>query len=149
MWKFHLERKPKRFGGKGKQKTIETAQQYLGSDSVDETLITIVGTQGTLYLHVNYESHASISSTNEPLPNERKRIELFQIRVFINHTKVETLFDSRSQANLIQESLVKNLGLEIKPHLKPYLLGWIHDEVKLNVTQQCKVKFVIASKLVD
>jgi len=74
---------------------------------------------------------------------------LFHIRVVVSHTKVETLFDTGSQANLIVESLVKKLNLETKPHLKPYLLGWIHDKAKLNVTKQCKVKFVIASKLVD
>ena len=73
---------------------------------------------------------------------------MFHIRVFINHTKVETLFDSGSQENLISESLVKKLGLEVKPHPKPYPLGWIHDKVKLNVTKKCKVKFVISSKLV-
>jgi len=78
-----------------------------------------------------------------------KGIEIFHIRVIINHTQVETLFDTRSQANLILESLVKKLGLETRPHPKPYPLGWIHDKEKLNVTKQCKVKFVIASKLVD
>ena len=45
--------------------------------------------------------------------------------------------------------MLKKLGLETKPYLKPYPLGWIHDKSKLNVTKQCKVKFVIASKLVD
>ena len=45
--------------------------------------------------------------------------------------------------------MVKKLGLEVKPHPKPYPLGWIHEKEKLNVTKKCKVKFVIASKLVD
>ena len=147
-WKLYPEKKPKRFGGKGKQKTVATAQQDLGSDSGNEALITKAGTKGTNSLH-DSKSHESTSSSNEPLSNERKRIELFHIRVVINHAKVETLFDSGSQANLISESLVKKLGLEVKPHPKPYPLGWIHDKVKLNVTKQCKVKFVIASKLVD
>ena len=62
---------------------------------------------------------------------------------------METPFDIGSQANLISESLVKKLGLESNPHPKPYPLGWIHDKAKLNVTKQCKIKFVIASKLVD
>lgn len=67
----------------------------------------------------------------------------------VNHIKVETLFNTGSQANLIAEPLVKKLVLETKPHPKPYLLGWIHNKAKFNVTQQCKVKFVIAFKLVD
>ena len=74
-------------------------------------MITTKGTKGTHSLHVNYESHGSTSSTNEPLPNERKRIDLFHIRVVINHTKVETLFDSGSEESLILESLVKKLRL--------------------------------------
>jgi len=112
-------------------------------------LITAAGTKGTLTPHVNSGSHEGTSSIDESLPNERKRIELFHIRVIINHTKVETIFDTRSQAKLILESLVNKLGLETKPHPKPYPLRWIHDKAKLNVTKQCKVKFVITSKLVD
>lgn len=130
---------------------MPTTQQDLGSDSGDEELIIEVGMQGTLSLHdnENYESHASTSSSNEPLVNEGKRIELFHIRVIMKHTKVETLFDPSSQANLISESLVKKLGLETKPHLKPYLLGWVCDKEKLHVTKHCTTRFVIASKLVD
>lgn len=112
-------------------------------------MIIAAGTKGTLTPHVNSKSHEGTSSIDESLPNERKRIELFHIRVMINQTKVETLFDTGSQENLISESLVKKLGLETKPHPKPYPLGWIHDKEKLNVSKQCKVKFVIASKLVD
>jgi len=102
---------------------MATAQQDRRSDSGDEALIIVVGKKGTLTPHVNSESHEITSSVNESLPNDRKRIELFHIRVVINHTKVETLFDTRSQANLITKSLVKKLGLETKPHPKPYPLG--------------------------
>ena len=98
-------------------------------------MITAVGTKGTLTPHVNSESHEGTSSIDESLPNERNRIELFHIRVIINHTKVETLFDTGSQENIISESLVKKLGLETKPHPKPYPLGLIHDKAKLNVTK--------------
>ncbi len=112
-------------------------------------MITIAGTKSNLAPHVNFESHERTSSIDESLPNERKRIELFHIRVIINHSKVETLFDAKSQENLILESLVKKLGFQTKPHRKPYPLGWTHDKENLNVTKQCKVKYVITSKLVD
>ena len=75
--------------------------------------------------------------------------ELFHIRIVSKHTKIDTLFDLDSQVNLISESLVKNMGLEIKPHPKPYPLGWVCDKEKLNVTKQCRVIFSIASKLID
>ena len=128
---------------------MEIAQQDLGSDSGDEALVTTVGTKGTFTPSVDSRSQGSTSSVDESISNDRKRIELFHIRVVLNHTKVETLFDTGSQANLIAESLVKKLGLETKPHPNFYSLAWIHDKAKLNVTQQCKVKFMIASKLVD
>jgi hypothetical protein len=41
------------------------------------------------------------------------------------------------------------MGLEMKPHPKPYPLGWVCDKQKLNVTKQCRVIFSIASKLID
>jgi hypothetical protein len=50
---------------------------------------------------------------------------------------------------LISEALVKKMGLETKPHPNPYPLGWVCDKEKLNVTNQCRVRFSIASKLID
>jgi hypothetical protein len=142
-WKLHLELRPKRFGGKGKRKTIATVQQDLGFDSGDETQITVVGVQGIL------SSHAS-SSSSIPSPNsERTRSELFHIRVITKHTKVDTLFYTGSQVNLISEAIVKKLGLETKPHKNPYSLGWVCDNAKLQVTKQCKLRFSITSKFVD
>jgi hypothetical protein len=41
------------------------------------------------------------------------------------------------------------MGLEMKPHLKPYPLSWVCDKEKLNVTKQCRVRFSVASKLID
>jgi hypothetical protein len=37
----------------------------------------------------------------------------------------------------------------MKPHPKPYPLGWVCDKEKLNVTKQCRIRFSIASKLID
>jgi hypothetical protein len=59
------------------------------------------------------------------------------------------LFDLGSHVNLISEALVKKVGLETKPHPKPYPLVWVCDKGKLNVTKQCRVRFSIASKLID
>ena len=104
-------------------------QQDLGFDSRDEEKITMVGVQGKDSLH------ASSNSNNESHDDERKRNKLFHIRVVSKHTKVDTLFDPGSQVNLISETLVKNMGLETKPHPKPYPLGWVCDKAKLNVTK--------------
>jgi hypothetical protein len=142
-WKLHPEKRLKQFSGKGKTKTVATVQQDLGSNSGDEGKTTSVGVQGKDSLH------ASSSSNNESHDDERKRNGLFHIRVVSKHTKIDTLFDLGSQVNLRSEALVKKMGLEAKPHLKPYPLGWVCDKEKLNVTKQCRVIFSIASKLFD
>jgi hypothetical protein len=120
---------------KGENKDHCYSQQDLGSDSGDEENITVVGVQAKDSLH------ASSSSTNESHDDERKRNELFHIRVVSKHTKIDTLFDMGSQVIL--------MSLEIKPHPKPYPLSWVCDKEKLNVTKKCRFRFSIASKLVD
>jgi hypothetical protein len=96
-WKLHPEKKPKQFGGKGKTKSVATVQQDLGSNSGDEGKITTVGVQGKYYVH------ASSSSSNESHVDERKRNELFHIRVVSKHTKIDTLFVLGSQVKLISK----------------------------------------------
>ena len=118
-------------------------KQDLGSDSGDKGNITTVGVQG------KYSLHSNSNSNNEYHDDERKMNELFHIRVVSKHTKIDTLFDLGSEVNLISEALVKKMGLEMKPHLKPYPLGWVCDKEKLNATKQCRVRFAIASKLID
>ena len=74
---------------------------------------------------------SSISNCHIETPSEEKRIELFHVRVISKHTKVDTLFDSGSQANLISEELFKKLNLETIPHPKTYPLGWICKDENL------------------
>jgi hypothetical protein len=96
--------------------------QDIGFDSRDEGKITTVGVQG------KYPLHASSSYNNESHDDERKRNELFHIRVVSKYTKIDTLIDSGSQLNLISKALVKMMGLEMKPHLKPYPLHWAREK---------------------
>ena len=74
------------------------------------------------------KSNTSTSNCHIEAPNEEERIELFHVRVISKHTKIDTLFDSGSQANLVSEELVKKLYPETIPHPKPYLLGWIFKD---------------------
>ena len=67
------------------------------------------------------------SSFSNNTQNDETRIELFHVRVVSKHTKIDTLFDSVSQANLISENIVKSLNLETIPHHRPYPLGWVCD----------------------
>jgi hypothetical protein len=147
-WKLHPERRPKKFGNnnKGKSKTIVTVQQDLGSDSGDEMKIEAMGYQGNGSIaSTSSSSNANVNVTQQ----EKTRIELFHIRVISKHTKIDMLFDSGSQANLISEETVKKLKLETSPHPKPYTLGWICDNAKLQVTRKCKLRFSITANFVD
>jgi hypothetical protein len=145
-WKLHPERRPKKFGNKEKSKTAATIQHDLGSDSGDETKITAIGYQG----NGSIASTSSSSNNNHNVTRqEKERIELFHIRVVAKHTKIDTLFDTRSQANLISKEIVKKLKLETIPHPKPYPLGWICDNAKLQVTRRCKLRFAITAHFVD
>jgi hypothetical protein len=127
----------------GKPKTIATVQHDLGSDSGDEERIAEVKMQG------KDSFYACSISLNESHNDDKMRSTLFHIRVVSKHTKIDTLFDLGSQVNLISETLVKKLELTIRPHHKPYPLGWVSDKEKLNVTKQCRLRFVIASKMID
>jgi hypothetical protein len=97
-WKLHSKKRPKKFNNKEKPNIVATVQQDLGSDSEDETKITTMGFQGK-------DSIASTSSSSSSTLNEtqhgKERIDFFHIRVISKHTKIDTLFDMGSQANLI------------------------------------------------
>jgi hypothetical protein len=67
----------------------------------------------------------------------------------VKHTKIDTLFDSGYQFNLISEEIVKKLVLNTTPHVKPYPLGWVCKDAKLKVTKQCKIIFAITSKFIN
>ena len=140
-WILHPGLKPKKFEGK-KKKILASIQKDLRSDSGDEATIAATGIKGK-----NSKSSAnnSAQSTNNE-ENERLRHEL---RVISNHQKIDTLFDSGSQVNLISEAIVKKLRLLTTPHKKPYPLHWLCDKAKLQVTRQCKLKFSFGSTFVD
>lgn len=87
--------RPKKYKNKEKEKIVATAQHDLGSDSGDETNITTMGLKDK-----DIASTSSLNCLNET-QYEKTRIELFHIRVISKHTKIDTLFDSGSQENII------------------------------------------------
>jgi len=91
-WSLHLELKPKKSEG-NKKNTDAAIQKDLGSESSDETTVTTTGIKGK-----NSEASTSISAQSiDNEENERKRHELFHIRVISKHQKIDTLFDSGSK----------------------------------------------------
>eukprot|EP00253_Pinus_taeda_P002514 PITA_02514 len=143
-WILHPELRPKKFEGK-KKKNVVAIQKDLGSDLGDETIIAATGIKGK-------NSKASTSNFTQSVvdeEHERKRHELFHIRIISKNQKIDTLFDSGSQVNIISKAVVKKLGLATIPHKKPYPLGWLNDKSQLQVTRQCKLKFSFGSTFVN
>ena len=130
---------------KAEKKAKTTIEQGLdlGSDLGDEGKITAMVTTGKIF------DASTSASSNIKQHNEDKRIELFHIRVTSKHTKIDTLFNTGSQENLISESLVKQLGLKTHNHTKPYPLGWLKEQIQIHVTKQCRLKFTITTNYID
>ena len=148
-WKLHPEKRPKFNKKKGKQKTAATNQHDLGEDSSDETKITAMGLKNMKGKEIETKPITSTSNCHIQAPNEEERIELFHVRVISKRTNIDTLFDNGSQANLISEHLVKKLNLDTIPHPKPYPLGWICKDEKLQVSKKCILRFAITTHFVD
>jgi hypothetical protein len=132
-WQLHPEKRPKWFKEKKGRQTVAvtTRPTDLGSDSGDESKVSLVGMTGKIGEGIDCRSN------------------LFHIRTIMRHTKIDTLIDSGSQANLISEELVKQLGLKTQVHHKPYTLKWISNHHQMHITKQCTIKFAISSKYVD
>ena len=93
--------------------------------------MVLTDVKGTFSIFIS-NLHASSSKSNVILV-ERKTNELFHIRVISKHTKIDTLVDGGPQVNIISEKVVKNLGLETKPHLRLYHFGLVFDNAKMKV----------------
>jgi hypothetical protein len=118
-WQLHPEKRPKWLKEKKGMQTVEKTSKptNLGSDSGDESKISLVGMTGKNGEEIDCRS------------------KLFHIRVIMRHTKVDTLIDSGSQSNLISEELVKKLGLKTQTHHKPYTLKWISNHHQMHITK--------------
>ena len=135
--------KPNKLKSKEKEKNVVIIEYVLGSDSRDETKIKAMGLKGKKI------ARTSSSNCSDVTQDEDTRIEIFHIRVVSKHTKIDTLFDSGSQANFIFEDLVKQLGLETIRHPRPYPLGWICKNANLQVANKCILRFTINSNFLD
>jgi hypothetical protein len=96
----------------------------------------------------SFSSRTSSAKSNVSLDG-RQRNDMFHLRVISKHNNIDTLVDSGSQVNLISEQVVQNLGLETRPHLRPYPLGWICENDKVQETKKCKLWFEITSSFID
>jgi hypothetical protein len=70
--------------------------------------------------------------------------KLFHVKIQVKKTKIDALFESSSQDNIIEADMVIKLGLEVCDHPSPYPLGWVTKDVEMKVTKQCNIKFAIS-----
>lgn len=80
---------------------------------------------------------------------KKEMTKLFHIKIQVKKMKVDALFDSISQENVIGTKLVKKLGLEVCDHPNTYPLGWVNKDAQLKVKKQCKIIFATNSDFVD
>jgi hypothetical protein len=80
---------------------------------------------------------------------EKDMTKLFDIKIQVNKTNVDALFNSDSHANLIVEDLANKLGLEVHDHPNPYMLGWVNFDAYLKVTKQCNIKFSTSADYIE
>ena len=113
---------------KDEKKAIAAAQQDLGLDSGDERRITVMVMTGKAF-DTGSSLKTIASSSNINPSHEDKRVEFFNINITSKHIKIDTMFDSGSQVNLISKYLVKSLGLDRWNHPRPYPLGWIIKQI--------------------
>ena len=79
--------------------------------------------------HKGITSSSSSSFEYHKFENDdKKRNEIFHIRIIVKHTNVDTFSDSGSQVNLISEFIVKKLALKVEPHVKPYPLDLVQKD---------------------
>jgi hypothetical protein len=81
--------------------------------------------------------------------NMTKMTKLFHIKIRVKKTKIDAMFDSSSQANLITMDPVNKIGLEVHDHPSPYPLGWVNKDVDIKVTKQCKINFFVSVDFIE
>jgi len=65
---------------------------------------------------------------------DKEDTTLFKLKIQVKKTKIDALFESRSQENFIALDMAKKLRLEVRDHPNPYPLGWVHKDAELKIT---------------
>jgi len=73
---------------------------------------------------------------------EKDITKLFHIEIQVKKTKIDAIFNSISQGNLIIAQLFNKLGLEVQDHPSPYLFRWVYKYVEIKVTKKVKSNFL-------
>ena len=88
---------------------IDSSIQVERGSDVDEKIID-----------TSIQREVNLSSLQQQ--EEKEMTKLFHIKIQVKKTKIDALFDSGSQENLIAAYLINNLVLEFHDHPNPYTL---------------------------
>ena len=124
-WKLYPELNPKNRKKDAKKNNLiatDSSKQVESSSDVDEKIVC-----------TSVQKEVNLSSLHNK--EEKEITKLFHIKIQIKKTKVDALFDSGSQANIIAADLISKLGLEVHDHPSPYPLGWVKKDTEIRVTK--------------
>jgi hypothetical protein len=96
--------------------------------------------ENIVFTYVNNDVTLSILHHQE----EKDMTKIFHIKIQVKMTKIDDLFDSGSQDNLIAVDLVKMIRLEVHDHDSPHPLGWVNKDEEIKVTKQCNIAFFVS-----
>jgi hypothetical protein len=121
-WKPHLEMNPKNHKKDSKKKNLlatnSSNQIKRNSDVYENNLCILV------------KKEVNLSSLHQW--EEKEMNKHFHIKIQVKKTKINVMFNSGSQVNLIAIDLVNKHGLEVRNHPKPYPLG-VNKDAKIKV----------------
>jgi hypothetical protein len=109
---LHPNLRPKKFWDKGKKiplHHLDRIWDHLG----DESRIMEIRRK---YISIIKSNSLVQSAKLEIGIDQKKRSNIFHVRVIVNNTKIDTLFENGSQVNLVSEVIINNLGLKTNPH---------------------------------
>jgi hypothetical protein len=130
--KLHLELNLKNHKKESKKKNLIAtylSDQVEKKSDVDENIVC-----------TSVQKDVSMSFLHQQ--EEKEMTKFFHIKIQVKKSKIDSSFDSGSQAILIATNVVNKLELEVHDHVIPYPLGWVNKDANIKVMKQCKIKFV-------
>jgi hypothetical protein len=97
---------------------MDSSNQVERNSDVDENIF-----------YTSVQKEVNLSSLHHQ--EEKEMTKLFHIKIQVKKTKIDAMFNSGSQANLIAVDLVNKLGLEVHDHPIPYPLGWVNKPLDI------------------
>ena len=80
---------------------------------------------------------------------EALREELFTMNIQVKQKLVKAIVDPGSQKNLVSEEMVREMGLETRPHPRPYNIDWVKTGNEIPVDRQCILMFAVTKAYID